>query len=70
MKPGMRLGTSVAAIVVLLPRIADACPACASSQNGGSGEVVLVGVLVALPFVIAGVIGYGIVRIMRRDGGE
>jgi hypothetical protein len=50
--------------VLLLPRLADACPMCASRQPGGAVRVVLLGLMILLPFAIA----FIVVRALRRAG--
>lgn len=57
----------IIAALVLLPRIADACPYCAAGNDGTDGtmRVVVLGSLILLPFAIAGVVVVAIRRVMR-----
>lgn len=50
--------------VLLLPRLAEACPMCASRQPGGVARIVALGVMILLPFAIA----FVVVRALRRAG--
>jgi len=49
---------------LLLPRLAAACPMCASRQPGGVARIVALGVMILLPFAIA----FVVVRALRRSG--
>lgn len=51
--------------VVLLPRLAEACPMCASQQSGGVARVVALGLMLLLPFSIVVIV----FRALRRSGG-
>jgi hypothetical protein len=55
----------VAFAILLLPRLAQACPMCANQQPGGVARVVALGVMMLLPFTIAFVM-FGA---LRRAGG-
>ena len=55
----------VAFALLLLPRLAEACPTCASQQPGGVARIVALGVMLLLPFSIACVV----FRALRRAGG-
>jgi len=48
----------------LLPRLADACPMCASQQPGGVARIVALGLMILVPFSVA----YAVFRALRRAG--
>jgi hypothetical protein len=50
--------------MLLLPRVAEACPMCASQQPGGTARVAALGLMLLLPFAIALVV----FRALRRAG--
>ena len=56
----------VAVTLVLLPRLASACPTCAADQKGNVLKVV--GVFLAIPFVIVTIVIPMIVRASREVG--
>jgi len=63
------LATAVAvALLVALPRIAEACPYCAANDDSGSGrsQTIVLAAFILLPFAIAGVAVVAIVRGVRR----
>ena len=47
--------------VLLLPRLAEACPMCASQQHGGTARVAALGVMLLLPFAVVFVV-FGVLR--------
>lgn len=49
------------AFALLLPRLAEACPMCASQQPGGPARVAALGGMLLLPFAIALVV-FGVLR--------
>jgi hypothetical protein len=51
------------AIVLAVPRLALACPQCAGNEKGGIGAGILIGSMIVLPFVVAGVV----YRVIRKD---
>jgi hypothetical protein len=55
----------VVVAILLLPRLAQACPMCANQQPGGVARIVTLGVMMLLPFAIAGLV-FGA---LRRAGG-
>jgi hypothetical protein len=55
----------VAFALLLLPRLAVACPMCASQQHGGAARIAALGGMLLLPFAIAFVV-FGA---LRRAGG-
>jgi hypothetical protein len=59
----MRFGRHgwVAFAILLLPRLAVACPMCASQQHGGAARIAALGGLLLLPFAIAFVV-FGALR--------
>ena len=63
MRRFLRLGrhASVAFASLLLPRLAEACPMCASQQPGGPARVAALGGMLLLPFAIAFVV-FGVLR--------
>jgi hypothetical protein len=52
----------VALAALLLPRLAEACPMCASQQPGGVARIAALGVMMLLPFGIA----FVLYRVLRR----
>ena len=64
--------TSVAAVGLgawLAPAVAAACPYCASTQHGGPGTSIALGVFLLLPFVVAGVV-YAVLRAHGHEAEE
>ena len=67
-----RLGLVTAAIavavLVALPRIAEACPYCAANDDSGDGrsQTIVLAAFILLPFAVVGVAVFAIVRHMRR----
>lgn len=57
---------AAAASATLLVQVANACPACAGSNDSGSMRQIALGLMILLPFVVAGVI----VRHVRRGEAE
>jgi len=51
---------------LLLPRLAAACPMCASQQPGGTARIFALGVMILFPFSIA----FFVFRALRRVGGQ
>lgn len=49
----------------LIPRLAGACPMCASQQPGGVARIVALGLMILVPFVI----GWVVYRALRRADG-
>ena len=47
---------------LLFPRLAEACPMCASQQPGGVARILALGVMLLLPFSIA----FVVFRALRR----
>jgi hypothetical protein len=52
---------------VLLPAWALACPACAGRDGEGIGTIIVVGTMIALPFLIAGVVYLAIRRLVKHS---
>lgn len=52
--------------LLLLPAVAEACPACASRDGGGVGFLVLLGSMILLPSVIFSVV----LLVLRRSEPE
>lgn len=52
----------LAAALVLVPAAAIACPACATREDAGLGMLALVGIMIAVPYVVAAVA----LRVIRR----
>ena len=50
--------------LVLLPRVAFACPSCAGRDNGGVAAGLMIAGMIILPFAVAGVVTY-----LIRHGG-
>lgn len=48
----------------LLPRLAEACPACVGQRTSLSGQLKVVGVFLLVPFAIAAVV----LRVVRNVG--
>jgi hypothetical protein len=55
----------VATVALLFPRLAEACPMCASQQPGGAARIAALGVMLLLPFAVVVVV----VGALRRAGG-
>lgn len=55
------LAAVCAAIAVAVPAIAQACPSCAGRNEGGVGRIIVLGIMIILPFAIAGVV-YRVIR--------
>jgi hypothetical protein len=51
--------------LLLLPRLAQACPMCANQQSGGVARIAALGLMILLPFSIALLV----FRALRRSGG-
>ncbi len=45
-----------AALASLTPALAAACPACASTNNSGTGQTIALGAFILLPFLVTGAI--------------
>jgi hypothetical protein len=54
-----------AALIALVPSAAWACPACATRGGPGTGTLVLVGAMIAVPYAVA-VIALKIIRRLDR----
>jgi hypothetical protein len=50
--------------VPFLPRLAEACPMCASQQPGGGARIAALGVMMLIPFAIA----FLLFRVLRSGG--
>lgn len=59
----MKAWAAAAVALLLLPRLAQACPMCAGQQPGGVARIVALGVMMLLPFSIAVVVH----RTLRRS---
>jgi hypothetical protein len=55
----------VAVATLLLPRLAEACPMCASQHPGGTARIAALGAMLLLPFAVVFVVS----RALRRAGG-
>lgn len=44
--------------------LAEACPACASRQDGGSGQTIALGALLVVPFAVSATV----IRFIRSSG--
>ncbi|MEM7248667.1 MAG: hypothetical protein AAF533_25270 [Acidobacteriota bacterium] len=51
-----RLLLALTTLGLALPNIALACPACAGRDDGGIGRVVALGVMIAFPFAVVGLV--------------
>lgn len=62
------VSAAVCAVLVLLPRIAAACPYCAANDESGNStsRVILLAGFILLPFLVAGVAIIAVVRVVRR----
>jgi hypothetical protein len=54
-----------AALSLLLPSAAWACPACATRSGPGAGTLALVGAMIAVPYAVA-VVALKIIRRLDR----
>jgi len=57
------LAAVMLAVLTTVPAVANACPQCAGNSKGGIGVGILIGSMIVLPFVVAGVI----IKVIRRD---
>jgi hypothetical protein len=64
-KAKARAGAAFLATVAL-PRLAMACPSCAANPDGGIGRYVLIGLMVAAPYVAATTV----IRFIRKGESE
>jgi hypothetical protein len=64
--PARLLAAVVCGLVLLLPRIADACPVCANKEPGGTARIAALGVMILLPFAI----GFVVVKVLRNADKE
>ena len=55
------MASAAAAAIVLASRAALACPACAGREGHASARWLLLGAMIAVPFLVAGIV-VGIVR--------
>ena len=51
----------------LLPSLAAACPTCATREGAGLWGLALMGGMIALPFIVAGVTVTVVRRLERRE---
>lgn len=63
---GRAVSAAAALTALAVPRLAEACPMCASQQPGGTARIVALGLMILLPFSIAVVV----FRALRRAGGS
>lgn len=65
---------AAAVLLVLVPRLVRACPSCAVGDTGSREEqlrqLVMLGSMIALPFVVAGVVFLVLARAMRKEKPE
>lgn len=54
------------AVVLFLPRVAEACPVCVAKEPGGAVKIAALGAMILLPFVITLVV----VRTIRSSDDE
>jgi hypothetical protein len=52
--------------VLLTPAAAVACPSCATREGPGAGTLVLVGLMILVPYVVA-VVALRVIRRLDRD---
>jgi hypothetical protein len=62
-----RLLRVVTALLATAPATALACPACAAREGPGTSVLVLVGALIAVPYLVAAV-AIKVVRKLERQG--
>ena len=65
-RPGGLAAVLACGLILLLPRLAEACPACSGKEPGGPARVVALGVMILLPFVIA----FFVIRALRSAAKE
>jgi hypothetical protein len=66
-----RVVAALAALVlVLAPRLAEACPVCAGQNDGGSARLIVIGAMIVTPFVAVALCVPWIVRTVRKLGQE
>ena len=66
MTPQRALVLLSAVLVLLLPRVAEACPVCVGKEPGGTAKIAALGVMILLPFLITLVV----VRTIRSSDEE
>jgi hypothetical protein len=59
-----------AAVLALAPRLAEACPYCASQGGGSLARGMLIGGMILTPFLAAGVVVPLIIRMARRSDSD
>ncbi len=62
------LGVAVVALVLCAPSVALACPYCAVREDPGNTGVMLLGAMIALPFLIVATVVPVLRRAAREDG--
>ncbi len=60
------LAAAFAVLAWLLPRLAEACPACAGRGPGGPSRIIALGIMILLPFAIAVIV----FRLIRRANAQ
>ncbi len=61
-----RARAAVAALAVLAPSVALACPACVGRDEGGLFTVYAMGAMILFPFVVA-LVGWRVLRRLQLD---
>lgn len=60
----MRVPAALAsAVLAALPSLAEACPSCAGNDGGSAQRDLLLGSMIVIPFLIAGLV----IRVLRSD---
>lgn len=49
-------------LIALAPAAAWACPSCATRTGPGAGTLILIGAMIAVPYVVA----YAAIKVIRR----
>lgn len=62
------LKNMLAALLVSLPGVAAACPACALREEGGIYYQLLMAAMILLPFAVASVVVLAVRRASQEDG--
>ena len=65
-RAGRLLVALACGLVLLVPRLAEACPACSGKEPGGTARIAALGAMILLPFLIA----FVVVRALRSSAAE
>ena len=57
-------------VMTAAPRLAEACPFCAGTNDGGIGRYLVIGAMVFTPFLAAAICAPLVIRAVRRTDEE